>query len=164
MRDLRPVSAPARVAAVCLGSLMAGLACSSSSSSSNGAMEGGASDDAATEGGGSPGSEASTESGAEDSQDASTAAPTCDAAIVLPTDGSTGTACGQCIAAHCVSELALCQPDCLCASSIQCLAVHDDNYTLCMGALAAIGAGNAGLTAVAGCIAMNCVSVCNPTD
>jgi hypothetical protein len=158
------VSAPARVAAVCLASLMAGLACSSSSGSSGGSPGDGGGDDASTEGGGTSGPEASAEAGVEDVQDSSAAAPTCDAAIILPTDGSTGSACGKCIEAHCASELAMCRPDCLCVSSIQCLAVNDDNYTLCMDALSVIGAGNAGLTAVAGCIAMNCISVCNPTD
>jgi hypothetical protein len=58
----------------------------------------------------------------------------------------------------------MCQLDCLCVSSIECLAVQGDNYTLCPDALSAIGAGNPGLTAVAACIAMNCISVCNVAD
>jgi hypothetical protein len=56
----------------------------------------------------------------------------------------------------------MCEGDCVCVSSLECLAVNENNYTLCPDALTAIGAGNPGLTAVAGCLAMSCVAVCNP--
>jgi hypothetical protein len=148
-----------RIAVVCLAAC-AVLACSSSSGSPGGSMGDGGGDDARTEGGGGN----SAEGGAEADLDSATSSGPCDASIVLPTDGSTGTACGRCIEDHCASGLATCQLDCLCVSSIECLAVNNDNYTLCADALSAIGAGNPGLTAVAGCIAMNCVSVCNVTD
>jgi hypothetical protein len=135
------------------------LACSSTGGSSGGSTGDGGAEDATTESGAT-----GTEGGIETGLESSASSEPCDASIVLPTDGSTGTPCGQCIKAHCASALATCQLDCLCVSSIECLAVHNDNYTLCADALSAIGAGNPGLTAVAGCIAMSCVSVCNATD
>jgi hypothetical protein len=122
--------------------------------------DGSGGDDATAETGGVTGTEAGPDAG----QETSSSSEPCDASIRLPTDGGTGTACGLCLEQHCASALAMCQLDCLCVSSIECLAVNANNYTLCQDALAAIGAGNAGLTAAAGCIAMSCVSVCNATD
>lgn len=153
------MSVSTRTAAFCLAA-WAVLACSSSSSSPGGSTGDGGVGDATTESGVGTG----TEGGAEADLDSATSSGPCDASIALPTDGSTGTACGKCIEDHCASGLATCQLDCLCVSSIECLAVNNDNYTLCADALSAIGAGNPGLTAVAGCIAMNCLSVCNVTD
>ena len=123
-------------------------------------MADGGGDDAATDSGSATG----TEAGVDAEPDASTSSDLCDASILLPADGSAGTECGQCLETHCATSLATCQLDCMCASSIECLAIHDDNYTLCPEALSAIGAGNAGLTAVASCIAMSCISACNATD
>jgi hypothetical protein len=162
------VSPPARAAVACLVSCAA-LACSSTSGSPGEPTGDAGADDVTTDGGGAinpgTGAEAGAETGIADAPlESATNSGPCDASIVLPTDGSTGTACGKCIEDHCASSLATCQLDCLCVSSIECLSVNDDNYTLCPDALSAIGAGNAGLTAVAGCIAMNCLLVCNPTD
>jgi hypothetical protein len=86
----------------------------------------------------------------------------CDGSIALPTDGAPGAACAQCLETNCAPSLTTCKGDCLCVSSVECLSAHEDNYTLCPEALSAIGAGNPGLTAVAGCLAMSCVAVCNP--
>jgi hypothetical protein len=71
-----------------------------------------------------------------------------------------GAACGECLAMKCASQLAACQNDCLCVSSIDCLAANMDNYTVCPDALSAIGAGNCGLTGLAACIVGSC-PVCN---
>jgi len=74
-----------------------------------------------------------------------------------------GAACGQCLQSKCASDLTACQNDCLCVSSITCLAANNDLYVKCEAALSAIGAGNRGLTDLAACIVSNC-PVCNETD
>jgi len=74
-----------------------------------------------------------------------------------------GAACGQCLQSKCASDLTACQNDCLCVSSITCLADNNDLYVKCEAALSAIGAGNRGLTDLAACIVSNC-PVCNETD
>jgi hypothetical protein len=165
VRQPRFTSAAARSTVVCLAAC-AWIACSSTSGSSAASGDGGG-DDATAEGGATAEGAASTgaDAGETDAaQESSTSSGPCDASIVLPTDGATGTACGKCIEDHCGSGLATCQLDCLCVSSIECLAANDNNYTLCTDALAAIGAGNPGLTVVARCIAMSCISLCNTTD
>jgi hypothetical protein len=96
--------------------------------------------------------------------DSTSTANACDGSIALPSDGAPGAACAQCLEANCGSSLTMCKADCDCVSSIECLASHADNYTLCPDALTAIGAGNPGLMAVAACLAMSCVMVCNPGD
>ena len=132
-------------AAVVITAAALGFACSSSSSGQpfNG-------DDATT------GGDAGGASG-----DVTAPSEPCDAAIVLPTGGATGAACGECLMAHCASDLATCQmTNCQCVTAIECLAANQDNYTMCPDALPAIGAGNVGLTALAKCIVDSC-TVCN---
>jgi len=96
------------------------------------------------------------------SDDASASTGPCDASIAFPADGGAGTACGACLENNCSSELATCQDDCLCVTSIECLAVNGNNYTLCNDALSAIFAVNKGLTALAACITNSCPMQCNP--
>jgi len=101
----------------------------------------------------------------EDAQEEAAVAPLvpCDAALVLPTNSAAASACSQCLQKNCMPDLAMCT-DCACISAIECLAANNDNYPMyCPQALSAIGAGNPGLTALAGCIPMFC-SVCNGTD
>ena len=150
----------ALLAAVCVGA-----ACSASSGGAPaaGGDDGGGTRDGATSPGDDSGliAEGATPDGPADSG----AMPlSCDgsvSSISFPTGTAPGAACAQCLQTKCASALTTCAPDCLCASSVACLASHEDNYTLCPDALSAIGAGNPGLTAVAGCIPMNCLSACN---
>ena len=80
----------------------------------------------------------------------------CDAAIDLPTDGATASACSKCLEAKCMPALALCEKDCVCTEGIECLAANSINYTICTSAMSALGASNAGLMALGQCIPMSC--------
>jgi hypothetical protein len=135
------------------------FACSSSSSS---APPGHASDDASANH--DTGSQLPSEAGSDDTSEDAPAQSTgpCDASIAFPADGGAGTACGACLENKCSSELGTCQDDCLCVTSIECLAVNGNNYTLCNDALSAIFAVNKGLTALAACITNSCPMQCNP--
>jgi len=111
------------------------FACSSSSPAPSGAF-----DDA--------GATAANDSGeGEDVQDAAMAPLVpCDAALVLPKSSAAASACSQCLQTNCMPDLAKCE-DCLCTSAVECLAAnHNDYVNACPQALAAIGAGNVGLT------------------
>jgi hypothetical protein len=133
-------------AAVGITAASLGLASLSCSSKSSSAPAGG--DDAGT---GAP-------------EDAAVAALVpCDAALSFPTDGAAGTACGQCLEAMCASQLTECQMDCVCQTSVECLAANHNSYTgECMEtALPAISAGNVGLMAVASCL-LNCPACSDP--
>ena len=140
------------LAAVGFAATAVGIGCSSSSSPPSAP-----SGDASTVG------PPSGEGGAEDAPE-EPAAPTvpCDAAISLPTGSAAGGACGDCLQSKCMAQLAICKDDCTCVTSIECLAVNagPGAYGHCMEAMAALGAGDNGLTMVAGCIAQTC-TVCN---
>jgi hypothetical protein len=110
------------------------------------------------------------------SSDASTMAdegpapgPACvpDASLVIPTtyvDGGTPLACVHCLQSKCAMELAACGAECVCNSSLSCLLMTNINYSSCQStALAAISAGNAGLTAFQGCLPNQCNSECFPS-
>jgi hypothetical protein len=142
----------ATLAAVCSTAAAVVLACSSSTTAPP--FQSG--DDASMTGSG--GDAAGT--GDDASMEASGPVVPCDAAIVLPTGTATGGACGDCLMKNCMPALTTCQNDCVCVSSVECLAVNVDNYTLCPEALSAIGAGNEGLKAIAACIPPMC-PVCN---
>jgi len=88
----------------------------------------------------------------------------CDASIEFATDASAAaTECGQCLQEKCASALAACQmTDCTCVSVVECLAVNNNNYTLCPPAIASITAGSVGLTMIGSCI-LNCPT-CNERD
>lgn len=92
--------------------------------------------------------------------------PPCDASsIQLPTDGgATVAACSRCLMSNCSAALATCSTDCVCVSGIECLVANADNATLCPAAMSALGAGNAGLTAISGCLPMNCEDPCHGID
>jgi hypothetical protein len=112
------------------------------------------------EGGGPPSNEAST-GGA---MDAGSAPVPCDAALVLPADGA-AAACSSCLKSNCMSDLAVCT-DCTCISAIECAVTNlEQNIaTTCPQYLSALGSGNAGVTAVSGCLAMKCNNPCHGVD
>jgi hypothetical protein len=99
-----------------------------------------------------------TEDASEDAGQEASAPPVvpCDAALALPTGTATASACSKCLQANCMSALATCVKDCVCTEGIECLAANSINYTQCGTAMSAIGAGNAGLTALGQCIPMSC--------
>ena len=85
------------------------------------------------------------------------ATPTCDAALRFQPDSAAGTACTKCLQTNCASELTACQSDCLCASSVECLAVNQFSYSqACTSAMSAIFAQDPGLTNVQGCMTQKC--------
>jgi hypothetical protein len=85
----------------------------------------------------------------------------CDAAIVLPEAGAKGGDCAACLQEKCMPALTTCSTDCVCVRGVECLSVNLDNYTLCPEAMAALGMGNEGLTAIGACLPGSC-PVCNP--
>jgi hypothetical protein len=148
-------------AAVSVTAAALGFACSSSSS---GQPFNAGGDDASGASSSGSGDAAGGDGGGGAPQDSSTPSVPCDASIVFPVGAAMGAACGQCLQAMCASDLAQCQDDCTCVSSIECLAMNADLYVMCPGALAAIGMGNPGLMALAACIVSDCNAVCNQTD
>lgn len=149
-------------AAVSVTAAALGFACSSSSSGQP--FNPGNTDDASSGTSSGSGDAAGGDGGGSAPEDSSTPSVPCDASIVFPVGTAMGAACGQCLQTMCTSDLAKCQDDCLCVSSINCLAVNADNYTMCPDALSAIGAGNLGLMTLAACLVSNCNQVCNQTD
>jgi hypothetical protein len=134
----------------------AGAACSSSSSSQP-FNPGGDDGAASSSGGGGTRSDAASDAPEEP---AAPAEPCGDAMLSLPTGSALGGACGDCLNSKCMGSLAVCQDDCTCVASVNCLVVNADNYTHCDEAMTAIGEGNNGLTMVASCLVMQC-PVCN---
>jgi hypothetical protein len=135
------------LAAVGVTAAAVGFACSSTSSGTPFSMSPPATDAAMAMG--------ATDDASEDAPATPPVVP-CDAAIDLPTSGATASTCSKCLQANCMPALAICEKDCVCTEGIECLAANSINYTLCGSAMSAIGAGNAGLTALGQCIPMSC--------
>jgi hypothetical protein len=138
------------LAAVSVTAAAVGFACSSTSSGAPFMIPAPAGDAAAADG-----AVGTSDDASEDAPATPPVVP-CDAAIDLPTDGATASACSKCLEANCMPALAICEKDCVCTQGIECLAANSINYTLCPTAMSAIGAGNAGLTALGQCIPMSC--------
>ena len=142
------------MAAVLSTAAVAVFACSSSSSSAP--PFGGGGDDASM----MMAPDGTSQSGDDAAEEPEPTAP-CDASIVLPEAGAMGAECAACLQQTCMQALTTCAADCVCAMQIGCLAANLDNYTLCPAAMAAIGMGTAGLTAIGACLPGSC-PICNP--
>lgn len=89
----------------------------------------------------------------------------CDSATLdLPTGSAKGGACGDCLKKNCADVLTVCEDDCTCIHDEMCLIVNGNNYTHCSAAMADIGMGEPGLTALGTCLPHLCNSECNEAD
>jgi len=138
------------------GSRSSSTGASSGSGSSSGTNSG-----SSTSGGATTGTAADASSGGI--VDAP-AAQACDAAIHFEAGSAAATACSKCLQMNCTMQLTMCQSDCVCVASVECLAANNFNYsTSCMDAESAIAAGDMGLTAVQACMTDKC-ALCTGTD
>jgi hypothetical protein len=143
----------ATMAAVLSTAAVAVFGCSSSSS---GTPFGGGGDDASM----MTAMDSAAQSGDDAAEEPEPTAP-CDASIVLPEAGAMGAECAACLEQKCMPALTTCSADCVCAMQLGCLVANMDNYTLCPAAMAAIGMGSPGLTAIGACLPGSC-PMCNP--